>query len=413
MVSIPCTASGTNAIALTPNVNCPALTGYNELGGYRFVAVSTSTGLVTAQYNGLGFLPVYHGDGVTQASTADLVIGQQYIFTFHAALNGGVGGFYFESPSQPVAVSTWFKPGGRLTMNAGVPVNFTSGAPSSNLYYAPYVHPFVPIFNGSSVQMYQFASSLNDHLGLLINLNASASWPNGIVADVFVILNAGVLTLATLQWSTPSVRAMTLSVFGGFLTNSGATNMLISPAGVVSTVAVAANQATFLGSFFTSGPGLVPWQFPAAATAGSFGVCNYYNQALFTGFVTDNAASYTYTTNTYRQAGSHAYNSISMVQTSSERAVTLTYAVSGQILGVAGAFEQFGIGVNSTTASGVAPLVVTNPSASALTFAAAVNSLSFSITGFFNATANETGDGTHANTFNFLNINQFGFEAWL
>ena len=46
MIEIPCSASGTNAISLTPLTNCPALTSYNELGGYRFRAVGTSTGTV-------------------------------------------------------------------------------------------------------------------------------------------------------------------------------------------------------------------------------------------------------------------------------------------------------------------------------------------------------------------------------
>jgi hypothetical protein len=411
MVSIPCTPSGTNAIALTPNVNCPALSSYNDLGSYRFVALGTSTGLVTAQYNGLGFLPVYHADGVTQAGTADVVIGQQYIFTFHSTLNGGLGGFYFEAPSQPNPTLAWFTPGGRLTTQSAVPVNFTSAAPTGTIYYAPYVHPFVPLFNGSAVQMYQFSTPLNDHIGLILNMNGSAIFPSGAVFDIFMILNAGVLTLAALQWTNTTTRAMTLSIFGGFLTNSGATNMLISPAGTPSTVAVAANQATFLGSFYTSANGLVTWQFPGNVTAGIFGLSNYYNTVLFTGFVQDTGSSYTYAGNTVRQAGARTYNQITILQTSSERAMNFSYYGGVVTAAVNGSTAFLGMGFDTITAF-VSPMVFQGQSAAIA--ASRMNALLLvSATGLHVTSANELGDGTNANTFNSSNNNQLGFRSWL
>jgi hypothetical protein len=409
MLAIPCTASGTNAIALSPNVNCPALSGYNELGGYRFVAVNTSTGLVTAQYNGLGFLPVYHGDGVTQASTADIVLGQQYVFRFHQALNGGVGGFYFESPSQPVPVSTWFTPGGRLTTNSGVPVNFTNANNAGAIFYCPYVHSFVPLFNGSTVQMYQFVSALTDHVGLLLNINGNAAWPVANVFDVFVILNAGVLTLATLQWTNTTTRAMTLSIFGGFLTNSGATNMLTAPAGTPVTVAVAANQATFLGSFYTTFNGLITWNFPGSTFAGSFCLSNYYNTVLFAGYVQDNAGSYTYTTNAVRQARAAAYNQITILQASSERAISIQNHTTNNSAPIAGSFQYTGIGLNTTS---FAVNGVHQQETSTSTSFCLETSLFFTATGLAAVSANEQGDGTHANTFG-VGANTLSFKAWL
>jgi hypothetical protein len=410
MLAIPCTPSGTNAIALTPNVNCPALSSYNELGGYRFVALGTSTGLVTAQYNGLGFLPVYHGDGVTQASTADIVLGQQYVFRFHAALNGGLGGFYFESPSQPVPIASWYTPGGRLTTNPGVPVNFTTNVGTGLIYYSPYIHPFVPLFNGSTVQMYQFAASLSDHVGLTINLNGNAAWPAGNVFDIFVILNAGVLTLATLQWANLTTRAMALSIFGGFLTNAGATNMLTAPAGTPVTVAVAANQATFLGSFYTTANGIVQWAFPGSNNSGTFGLSNYYNRALFTGNVVD-SVSYTYSSATVRQAGGHAYNQITVLQTSSERALSFTAITLVQNAAVAGSYGLVGLGVNNTTAYAVSQLRQT-PSAVA-TQGGIIVPITISFTGFFTVSVNQNADGTNATTFNSGTSDQLQFTAWL
>jgi hypothetical protein len=408
MIAIPCTASGTNAIALSPNVNCPALSAYNELGGYRFVAVNTSTGLVTAQYNGLGFLPVYHGDGVTQAGTADLVIGQQYVFRFHQALNGGVGGFYFESPSQPVPTTPWYTPGGRLTSAPGVPVSFVSNAGATSVWYAPYLHPFVPIFNGNNVQMYQFASSLNDTVGLQLFMGSSASWPANSAFDVFVILSGGVPALATVQWTNLTTRALTLAVFAGFLTNSGTTLMRTN---ATTTPSVPANQATFLGSFVTGNAGSLTWIFPGNNIAGAFGISNYYNTVLFTGNVEDTQALYTYTAAVTRQAGAHSYNQISLLQTSSERAVTFENHTTNGCAGAVSAYMLTGMGANSTTSNAVNGIHQAESTVGAS--ACIETSLFLTTTGFVTVSANELSDGTHANSFNINSTNTLSFKAWL
>jgi hypothetical protein len=409
MISIPCTASGTNAISLTPNVNCPALTSYNELGGYRAVAVNTSSGPVTLQYNGLGFLPVYHADGVTQAATADIQIGVQYIFTFHQALNGGLGGFYFESPSQPVAPSSWFTPGGRLTLQSAVPVMFSNQLAQQTIFYAPYQHAFCPIYNGANVQMYQFTSSLADQVGLSLALAGSASWPTTTAFDVFLTLNGGVPVLATLAWTNPTTRALGLSVFAGFLTNSGSTTMRIS---AVSTIPVAANQATFIGSFITTANGQTGWQFPGTGQNGGFNISNYYNTVLFTGFVQDNGAAYTYTSNTTRQARASGINQITLMLTSSERAMSFNYENFCSPTAVTGAQCVTGLGIDSTTAFATFG-AVSNDAALAANIKYSNVSIDLSATGFHNISANEQGDGTHANTFDSQSSNQLSFKAWL
>jgi hypothetical protein len=409
MLQIPCTASGTNAISLSPNVNCPALTSYNELGGYRFVAVSTSTAPVTAQYNGLGFLPVYHADGVSQVSTADIQIGQQYIFTFHQSLNGGAGGFYFEAPSQGLPVSTWFTPGGRLSTNTN-PVNFTNTI-AGNISYVPYVHPFVPIFNGATVQMYQFTTSLSDNIGLTLNMNGNATFAAGFVFDIFVFNNNGVLTLGLVAWTNNTTRAMTLSNFGGFLTNSGDVSMTISPAGTPSAVGVRANQATFLGSVYTTANGITTWQFPGASAAGLFCLSNYYNTVLFTGFVQDTGAAYTYTSATPRQAGARTYNQIQMLQTSSERAISFTSATFGIPVSAAGASMTTGIGIDSSTAFAFSGVESVDAAAGPIKHIP--TEAAFSATGLHTVFSVEASDGTHANTFNSQTTNQLVFRAWL
>lgn len=106
---IPCTATGTNAITLTPvtavyapNVNVPPNAG--QL--FSFVAVATSTGPVTVKtVSTIGtavFLNLYRMDGVTQAASGDIVINVNYVVIFNAALNSNAGGYQIVSPTTDI-----------------------------------------------------------------------------------------------------------------------------------------------------------------------------------------------------------------------------------------------------------------------------------------------------------------------
>ena len=94
-----CTASGTNAISLTPLTNQPAVTVYKNYQLFGFVAAATTNGTVTLQVNGLGFLPLYDADGSADGPNS-LLINQYYIVAYNSALNTGSGGFQLVSPSE-------------------------------------------------------------------------------------------------------------------------------------------------------------------------------------------------------------------------------------------------------------------------------------------------------------------------
>jgi hypothetical protein len=419
MMSVPCSASGTNAISLTPLTNCPALSAYAELGGYRFRAVATSTNLVTIQYNGLAFLNAYHADGVTQASISDLVIGEQYIVTYSASLNGGLGGFFLESPSVTNAATTWFTPGGRLTFISGQPVMFSNVSSAQNIYYAPYIHPFVPIYNGTSIQMYQFTSSLSDQVGLTLAMGGSANFPTGTNFDIFAFLLAGVPTLGTFQWTNQTTRNITLGVFGGFLTNAGALANIRYSASASALVPI--NQATFLGTFATGYPGgplggngQSAYVFGSAASGGgsaNFYLCNYYNKILQNTIVTDSGAGYSYTSATTRQARASTGNQIVVVQSDSERAIITSYNSLNTIAGALGANQYTGIGINTLTTFNALGYDQNN---TAVAIGETVNtSYQFSATGLVTIAALERADGTNASTFDAQSTNQLMASIWL
>lgn len=79
---IPCSASGINVIALTPNSNTPTQLAYSNYQLYGFVAPNTSTGSVTANVSAIGALNVYFPDGVTQVGANGIVSGIYYVMAY-------------------------------------------------------------------------------------------------------------------------------------------------------------------------------------------------------------------------------------------------------------------------------------------------------------------------------------------
>lgn len=94
---IPCDASGTNTISLTPTSGAPQIQRYNSHDIFVARVVATSTGDVSAtvvpEHGTMSTLPVYKAAGVTRATTGDVVADSLYLFVFADYLNAGAGGF--------------------------------------------------------------------------------------------------------------------------------------------------------------------------------------------------------------------------------------------------------------------------------------------------------------------------------
>lgn len=95
----PCTASGTNAITMTPTSKSAQVAAYQNYALYSFVAANTSTGSVTAAIFGLSSLNVYWPDG-TQVGNGGIVVDRLYVVSYNSALNSNAGGFIIVSPSK-------------------------------------------------------------------------------------------------------------------------------------------------------------------------------------------------------------------------------------------------------------------------------------------------------------------------
>lgn len=90
--NIACTATGTNAITLTPNTNFFSPGSYTNYQMFTFVAAATSTGNVTIQVAALAALPLFLSN-LNQASAGDIVSATSYTVVFNQALQSGSGGF--------------------------------------------------------------------------------------------------------------------------------------------------------------------------------------------------------------------------------------------------------------------------------------------------------------------------------
>jgi hypothetical protein len=94
---IPCSASGTNVITLTPNDASPLIESYMDYEIFAFVAANNSTGTITMtvvpKTGALDTLPVYIDGGSTAAGAGDVTAGRVYLAVFVDSVNSGNGGF--------------------------------------------------------------------------------------------------------------------------------------------------------------------------------------------------------------------------------------------------------------------------------------------------------------------------------
>lgn len=139
LTTLACTATGTNAIVLTPAANQPTVNGYglpNPLK-FGFTAPAATTGAVTLEVLALGFLPVFVPSGA-QATSGTLQSGQYYevTYTTGASYNSGNGAWVLSSfqPATGITVAGNASAAGlKVANNAATPstkvdISFTSAA---------------------------------------------------------------------------------------------------------------------------------------------------------------------------------------------------------------------------------------------------------------------------------------------
>jgi hypothetical protein len=227
-------------------------------------------------------------------------------------------------------------PGGRLTPSSGVCAPVTDVVAATAIFYAPCGTPYVPIYNGSVIQAYNYTSGVTDAVGLTLTLGSN--WAASTLYDVFITLNAGNPVECTVAWTSSvagtSSRATALSLYGGFLTNATLATCRISNA---ATISMAANQGTWVGTFMTSASaGQVDLKFGTAAAGGGVAfasIYNAYNQVRGSFTVQDSNGSWNQAASGFEvmdptSTGSGLNNRINVVAGSTSNAIDATVGIS-------------------------------------------------------------------------------------
>lgn len=214
-------------------------------------------------------------------------------------------------------------PGGRLTLESGVPVSTSDQTAKTTVYYTPYVHNLISLWDGTNWVPTEF-SETSLALGTLTS---------GRPYDVFGYVSGGALTLESLAWTSGTVRATAVTLQDGRYCKSGDKTRL------------------FLGTFYTTSTTTTEDSGGGSTTqvGGKRFLWNMYNRVQRNISVIDTADNWAYTTNTIRQANAASGNKVEVI-------VGLPTYIKASVLGVVymGATAntvaaKVGVGINSTT----------------------------------------------------------------
>jgi hypothetical protein len=304
-------------------------------------------------------------------------------------------------------------PQGRLTLTSHTPVLTANTTAQSTLYYDAYKGNEVPVYNGTAdVLLTIGGNEISDALPS----SGTGEVLSGGVFDEWAISVSGTLTLCHASngsgggWASDTGGSNTARGTGysaldnhtrSYLTNKNAIADCYN--GSTNEGSVAANEASYLGSFYTTANGQTGVSFGGSAsggTAGLVGLWNYYNRRGFAARVIDSGATYTYN-GSIRQARGSANEEVQIVTGVQEDPVSVKYTASAL---VSSAAYYYGIGLDSTsTFAGNSNWL---NSGSSTIGASGTNTLDLNPSaGFHTVSANEDSNAT-GSTLNELNANE-------
>ena len=126
-------------------------------------------------------------------------------------------------------------PGGRLTLESGVPVSTTDQTAKTTIYYTPFVHNTILLWDGADWVPTTFTET-----SLALGTLTSA-----LPYDVFGYLSSGALVLESLAWTNGTTRATAVTLQDGRYCKSGdKTRLLLGTFYTTSTTATADSELT-------------------------------------------------------------------------------------------------------------------------------------------------------------------------
>lgn len=203
---------------------------------------------------------------------------------------------------------------GRLTLTSGVPVTSADVTAATNVYFTP--------CNGNRIALYSSGAWVLRSFTEITH--ALGTVTSGLPYDFFAYDNAGTVAVEKLAWTNGTTRATALALQDGVYIKSGdATRRYI---GTIYTTSTTTTENSFTKRF----------------------VYNHYNKVKYGLYKDETAASWTYTTETFRQMNNNAANKVELIIGVQEHMVSA--AGMGAAKTSAGTPSACtGIGINSTS----------------------------------------------------------------
>lgn len=262
-----------------------------------------------------GCVYTHSGTSLSRGTLVDSTTGSAIAFSAAAVVSQVLSA---ETATRIDAVLQTAVPGGRLTLESGVPVSTSDQTAKTTIYYTPFVHNGINLWDGAKWVPTPFTEK-SLALGTLTS---------GRPYDVFGYLSGGQLVLEALAWTSDTARATAVTLQDGRYCKSGDKTRLL------------------LGTFYTTS---------ATTTEDSLAnryLWNAYNRAVRRVYVA-NSTSHTYTTASWREWNNGSgVSKLNFVSGLAIDALSLSMVGNIQISGATGTIGYLNIGYDSTTGSG-------------------------------------------------------------
>ena len=188
-----------------------ASSGYRTFGagddGLTFDGVTISEGTAWEVRNGCVY--THSGTSLSRGTLMDSSTGSAIAFTSAAVVSqSGAAGFAALAHLAMTSVI----PGGRLTLESGVAVSTADQSAKTSVFYTPFTHQIVPLWDGYKWAPFEFSELTN----VLTNSATGSAGPAAVVGetcyDLFVWDNAGTVTLTRgPAWAEQATVTMTIA----------------------------------------------------------------------------------------------------------------------------------------------------------------------------------------------------------
>lgn len=313
----------------------------------------------------------------------------------------------------PSATPAPVMPSGHLSLTTGTPFMAANVTAATSVFWVPFGGTTYPSYNGTIWTSRTLAAQLT--LALDNNSGHTGYQQSGKNFDLFLYNDAGTDRLVSgPAWTSDTARASAISLLNGVYTNTSSMTAKFDT--TTSTLTVAANQGTYVGTIRASADGQTVWNpNPACAAGGGNAqlyLWNLYNSVTVAAASCDNTDSWVYSTATWRAAdagatGSGLNNRISIVRGLNIQATQAAYNVG---VGTnANVTPQVSVALDSITVPGPAASLNAPAGFVALTTLLAQNSVTYPGLGFhffqaleISSGATTTWDGDNGTTTQYM-----------